>query len=191
MKKISNNHIKTCLFIFLLIFTIGLGIFFLIFSKYNTKEVKRDLVKLESVCEKKLKIQGLYPINNYEGTPASVNFSKFPEAKLYYTVITKSASLGPNFAGHFTVITWGCGTDCFQYAVVDAITGQIIAYSSANSNYHLRTNHSLDNYYLILDPVYAGEERKYYGIAEDKDNVNRLELVCTEIAEKDMYGIPE
>ena len=149
------------------------------------------LVEAKSVCEQKLQIQGLYPINNYEGAPALVNFSKFPKAKLYYTAITESASLGPNFAGHFTVITWGCGTDCFQYAVVDAITGEIIAYSSANNGYHLRRSHRLDNYYLILDPVYAGEERKYYGITEDKDNVSRLNLVCTEISEKDMYGPPE
>lgn len=31
----------------------------------------------------------------------------------------------PNFAGQYIVIQWGCGTECFQYAVVDAKTGQI------------------------------------------------------------------
>ncbi|MBI4479763.1 MAG: hypothetical protein HY651_07040 [Acidobacteria bacterium] len=32
---------------------------------------------------------------------------------------------GPNFAGHYFVITWGCGTGCLGIVVVDAITGRI------------------------------------------------------------------
>ncbi|MBI3935017.1 MAG: hypothetical protein HY316_10025 [Acidobacteria bacterium] len=32
---------------------------------------------------------------------------------------------GPNFAGHYFVVTWGCGTGCLRMAVVDAITGKI------------------------------------------------------------------
>jgi len=32
---------------------------------------------------------------------------------------------GPNFAGHYIVITWACGSPCEMMAVVDARTGQI------------------------------------------------------------------
>jgi len=32
---------------------------------------------------------------------------------------------GPNFAGHYFVIRWGCGSDCLMMAVVDAKTGKI------------------------------------------------------------------
>ena len=32
---------------------------------------------------------------------------------------------GPNFAGHYFVIQWGCGTSCLMMVVVDALTGEI------------------------------------------------------------------
>src|SRR5580693_2326943 len=32
---------------------------------------------------------------------------------------------GPNFAGHYFVIRWGCGSDCLMMAVVDAKTGKV------------------------------------------------------------------
>ena len=30
---------------------------------------------------------------------------------------------GPNFAGHYYVIRWGCGSNCLMMAIVDAKTG--------------------------------------------------------------------
>lgn len=32
---------------------------------------------------------------------------------------------GPNFAGHYIVVRWGCGSPCTMMAIVDAITGKI------------------------------------------------------------------
>ena len=32
---------------------------------------------------------------------------------------------GPNFAGHYFVIQWGCGTSCLMMVIVDALTGKI------------------------------------------------------------------
>lgn len=32
---------------------------------------------------------------------------------------------GPNFAGHYIIILWGCGSPCIQMAVVDAETGMV------------------------------------------------------------------
>lgn len=34
-----------------------------------------------------------------------------------------SKSAGPNFAGHYFVIRWGCGSQCVMMATVDAKTG--------------------------------------------------------------------
>jgi hypothetical protein len=34
---------------------------------------------------------------------------------------------GPNFAGHYSIVRWGCGTDCHMIAIVDLQTGQIFA----------------------------------------------------------------
>jgi len=32
---------------------------------------------------------------------------------------------GPNFAGHHYVITWACGSECAEMAIVDGITGKV------------------------------------------------------------------
>lgn len=32
---------------------------------------------------------------------------------------------GPNFAGHYIVVAWGCGSPCGMLAIVDAITGKV------------------------------------------------------------------
>jgi hypothetical protein len=32
---------------------------------------------------------------------------------------------GPNFAGHYIVIRWGCGSNCLMMALVDAKTGRV------------------------------------------------------------------
>ena len=47
------------------------------------------------------------------------------EAKLYRTQIRRAARKSPDFAGHFRVARWGCGTCCQQFAVVDLRTGLV------------------------------------------------------------------
>jgi hypothetical protein len=46
-------------------------------------------------------------------------------ARRFRTELRRQAAGGPNFAGHFTIATWGCGSSCFQFAIVDARTGQV------------------------------------------------------------------
>lgn len=66
-----------------------------------------------------------YPVSSvYKGRPAPAR----PTTKFqlrFQTVIRKGAEKGPNFAGHFTVVIWGCGTACAQFAIVDAATGNV------------------------------------------------------------------
>jgi len=47
------------------------------------------------------------------------------DALKYRTVITEGSREGPNFAGHFTIVEWGCGGGCVQFAIVDAKTGRV------------------------------------------------------------------
>lgn len=125
----------------------------------------------------------------FDGILKPVDFSTNKDASQYKTVISEAVAKGANFAGHFTLATWGCGTDCVGYAVVDTETGKIIAYSGANGNYHLESL-QLNNRVFILEPVYAGQERKFFKIVEDNSG-SHLDLVCTEISTEDMYGSPE
>ena len=59
------------------------------------------------------------------GKPAAVNLNSHSGSRKFRTALRIGASEGPNFAGHFTVVTWGCGTDCVQHALIDAKTGTV------------------------------------------------------------------
>ena len=44
---------------------------------------------------------------------------------MFRTRLREDSRGGPNFAGHYTVVIWGCGTGCAQMGVVDAKTGRV------------------------------------------------------------------
>lgn len=60
------------------------------------------------------------------GRPAAVDFDSMPGSRRFVTRIREGAASGPNFAGHLTLIGWGCGTACQSVAMVDARTGRIL-----------------------------------------------------------------
>jgi len=76
----------------------------------------------------------------FSGTPAAPILST-PEQRRYRTRIRNGALPGiettygswknpvkhkaPNFAGHYFVIYWGCGSQCVMMATVDAETGKV------------------------------------------------------------------
>jgi hypothetical protein len=65
-----------------------------------------------------------YPVSAAAvGKPAPVRLDS-PNARRYRTMLRDGAREGPNFAGHYTVVTWGCGAGCQTVAIVDAMTGR-------------------------------------------------------------------
>jgi hypothetical protein len=82
-----------------------------------------------------------YPATGiFQGTPAPPILTT-PEQLNYRTRIRNGVAKGegvwtgtgrnpvphktPNFAGHYFVIRWGCGSNCLMMAVVDAKTGKV------------------------------------------------------------------
>jgi hypothetical protein len=66
-----------------------------------------------------------YPAGEkFTGKPAPPILSS-GEARRYGTMIRQRAATGPNFAGHYTIATWGCGSTCIGFAVVDARSGTV------------------------------------------------------------------
>jgi hypothetical protein len=62
----------------------------------------------------------------YKGRLAPPDFKTDPKARLFKTEIRDQCKdYGINFAGHYTVIEWGCGTECESIAIVDRISGAI------------------------------------------------------------------
>jgi len=62
----------------------------------------------------------------FKGTPAKPKIKSRGD-RLFRTQLLKSASTGPNFASHYTVASWGCGSDgCTSFSIIDAKTGEIL-----------------------------------------------------------------
>lgn len=69
-----------------------------------------------------------YAASLYTGTLAAPNFASNPKAKQFKTVIKEGCSKGINFAGYYTLITWGCGSSCQTNVVVNRKNGDIHDY---------------------------------------------------------------
>ncbi len=69
----------------------------------------------------------------FEHYPAVANFNGRPVKPIlatrtehaYRTQIREQASAGPNFAGHFTLAKWGCGSPCLAFVIIDSKSGSI------------------------------------------------------------------
>ncbi len=110
-------------------------------SKYvNLMTVPQSLLRslttsLVAVClltgaafgQKRLPRSEDYPVpvsDRFRGKPAPVILNS-RRARTYRTVLREGARRGPNFAGHYTIVTWGAGLATFSMAVVDARTGRV------------------------------------------------------------------
>ena len=56
---------------------------------------------------------------------APLAFDNDPRTKIVPPSARSQAEKGPNFAGHYTIIGWGCGSSCLNFAIVDATSGHI------------------------------------------------------------------
>jgi tetratricopeptide (TPR) repeat protein len=67
-----------------------------------------------------------YPaLEKLTGEPVNPIISS-PRARLYRTSIRNDVKAGPNFAGRYTVASWGCSSTCVGFAVVDARSGNVV-----------------------------------------------------------------
>jgi len=61
----------------------------------------------------------------FDGPPRPVDLGSHRDAWKWRSRLREGIRRGPNFADHFTVITWGCGTDCTQVAIVCSWSGAV------------------------------------------------------------------
>jgi len=59
----------------------------------------------------------------FNGPNAPIVLKK--DDRMYRTRLTEASKEKPNFAGHYILTYWGCGTSCIVGAVVDARTGSV------------------------------------------------------------------
>jgi len=65
-----------------------------------------------------------YPATVEKRQAKSINF-KDPAARTMRTRLSEALAGGVNFAGHYIVAGWGCGTGCISGAVIDARDGKV------------------------------------------------------------------
>jgi len=186
---------KTLPFIFVALIFFVLGFFThgsikkpIISSVLPQETTKQEQTLSRSICDKVIDSEYL-PVKKYEGKPAKVDFSSLPAAREYRTEITEQASDGINYAGHYTVAKWGCGTNCIGFAIIDAINGKVVYYAPHNEEGNGLT-YSFDSRILIhnekddysyykgktIDELISSKEiqfglpREYYLLIEKSDD---------------------
>jgi hypothetical protein len=78
-----------------------------------------------------------YPTDSLAGPAAPVDLTSSTDAHRFRTALRAGAVRGPNFAGRLTIVTWGCGTQCLSYAIVDARTGRVFSDSALDFSCHV------------------------------------------------------
>ncbi len=81
---------------------------------------------------------------SYRGPIAAPDVRSDPESRMFRTMIRKGAKRGPNFAGHYTVVFWGCGAGCTAVAIVDAQSGKV---------FHPKNLSTVDNINVAFDEL--------------------------------------
>jgi hypothetical protein len=62
---------------------------------------------------------------SFSGKPARIAVKGNRAARQFRNQLAEGAASGPNFAGQYTVVSWGCGAACLDWAVIDARSGAV------------------------------------------------------------------
>ncbi|HEY9099574.1 MAG TPA: hypothetical protein VIN38_11950 [Thiobacillus sp.] len=85
----------------------------------------------------------------FNGPYAKPDINSSLTGKRFRTVIQNAYVREPDFAGHYRVISWGCGSNCHVFVLVDMKTGQLIhapGPASLDAEYHV------DSALFVIDP---------------------------------------
>ena len=67
-----------------------------------------------------------FSVSGTYGEPLGRPILDTPSKMEYRTRIRAAAARSPNFAGEFVLSTWGCGTGCQQFVIVNPHTGYVL-----------------------------------------------------------------
>lgn len=86
----------------------------------------------------------------YDGSVSSVDFDTNQYAVQFRTAIESAMGKGVNFAGHYVLATWGCGTSCESSAIIDARNGAIVVFNLLSEE---GVAYTKDSRLLIVNPT--------------------------------------
>jgi hypothetical protein len=120
-----------------------------------------------------------YPVKGaLPGGHANLDTHSNPVARTYRSVLRQQMSEGANFAGHYKVAVWGCGSSCAMFAVVNLNTGRVIT---------PMTVYSVSGVHLGADDFLPESDSREWGFRYKK-NSHLLVLVGTMNEDESMEG---
>lgn len=101
-----------------------------------------------------------FPVSKvYSGPNAKVKLSGNPDAEYFRTNLNNGSKEKTNFAGHYNIVDWGCGTECVNGMMIDNLTGNVFVptqfFASRGEEY--KANSKL----FILNPANEAELEAY------------------------------
>ncbi|MEM8603243.1 MAG: hypothetical protein AAGF24_05355 [Cyanobacteria bacterium P01_H01_bin.121] len=97
-----------------------------------------------------------YPVTTtFTGIPAPLQLDEHLQGRVFRATLEEAAQAKPNFAGTYTLVSWGCGTSCQQVAMVSAETGQATFLPQPAA---VGVEHQLNSRLLVLNPPAKIEE---------------------------------
>ena len=128
----------------------------------QTPAEKCRLITTSDLSDFKAPAFSEYPTTTLEvvSTP-KLDMKSNPIAKTYRTVLRQEIAEGPNYAGHYRVAFWGCGSSCAMFAVVDLKTGKVIT---------AREFTSVSGVHLAADDFLQGTASDGWGFRYKKDS---------------------
>ncbi len=125
---------------------------FILLAEYN-REIKELSSKITEAQKTDNKI---FQFENYPAEKTAIkistplDFKNNLDAAYFKTVLTREYAKGPNFAGHYTVADWGCGTRCMDFAIIDNTTGKIYLDKNFQANEGLA--YDINSELFIVNP---------------------------------------
>lgn len=75
-----------------------------------------------------------FPSNIFTGINAAPKLTNDGTTRMFRSRLLEWSKEKSNFAGHYILASWGCGTDCTSIAIIDAQTGNIYHPAGATTN---------------------------------------------------------
>ena len=83
------------------------------------------IISLPTLAQRGVPTFGQYSARVEKLPNIQVDLKSSKYARNYRTNLRNAAKQGVNFAGHFVVANWGCGTNCSETAIIDGRTGKV------------------------------------------------------------------
>ena len=98
----------------------------------------------------------------FQGAPATVDLKSNPDAPSCRTRLLAHNHQSPTFAGYYCFVSWGCGTECQQTALIDVRDGKVYfgPVTSLGSRYQLKSRLLVANAPEDLLAYYQGAGEK-------------------------------